>query len=271
MKGLRKIIPLMLPDLKPKVIPGNKPELLWAPPTSLLVDATYQRDLSERSMRLIRKVIDGFAWNRMKPPIVVRVDGGLHVVDGQHTAIAAATLGIPEIPVFVVEAETEDERARAFVGHNTDRVAVSAFDIFRALVASGDPGAVAVAAVCKAAKVRIRQISPSSHIEVGDTSAISTLRKMVKKRGHDDAVQVLEILVMAKRAPIGQAELLAADEMLCGEPRVRLDAVTLARVIRIDGDEGLAKAHARAKLEKKPAWEAVVSRWIKLYHEAAGT
>ena len=66
----------------------------WIAPTDLLVDATYQRDLSERSIRLIRKMIENFNWNRLKPPIVVQVGpASLHIVDGQHSAIVAATAG----------------------------------------------------------------------------------------------------------------------------------------------------------------------------------
>jgi hypothetical protein len=108
-------------------------QLKWLAPTDLLVDATYQRDLSERSMRLIRKMIENFSWNRMKPPIVVQVGpASLHIVDGQHTAIVAASIGIPQIPVFVVKAEGLDERARAFVGHNTDRVSRCRRSIFTA-------------------------------------------------------------------------------------------------------------------------------------------
>lgn len=139
---LRAIKPLEIPGLKPAKVDGERPSLKWVAPTSLLVDATYQRDLSERSIRLIRRMIENCAWNRMKPPIVVQVGPAtFHIVDGQHTAIAAASLGITEVPVFVVKANQVDERARAFVGHNSDRIVVSSFDIYRALLAAGDPDA----------------------------------------------------------------------------------------------------------------------------------
>jgi hypothetical protein len=260
--GLRKIAAMPLPGIIAEPVKGRKPELKWINPTSLLIDATYQRDLSERSLRLIRKMVDNFAWNRMKPPIVVRVDGGLHIVDGQHTAIVAATLKIPEIPVFVVEAETVDERARAFVGHNTDRVIVSPFDIYRALLASGDPDAVEVDTVCRRAKVRIRQIGPSSAIAEGDTAAVGLVRKLVARRGVMRARQVLETLVKAKRAPIGQGEILAVENILCGDDRVNIDTETLARIIRIDGTAGVIAAQAKAKTERAPVWRVLMARWL---------
>lgn len=262
MSGVRKITAMPLPGIIAKPLSGTKPELKWVAPTSLLVDATYQRDLSNRSIKLIRKMVEQFAWNRMKPPIVVKVNGGLHIVDGQHTAIVAATLKIPEIPIFVVEADTVDERARAFVGHNTDRVIVSPFDIYRALLASGDPDAVEVDAVCRKAKVRIRYISPSSAIAEGDTAAVGLVRKLVARRGVMRARQVLEVLVKAKRAPIGQGEILAVENILCGDNRSSVDLETLTRIIRTDGDAGILAAHAKAKTDRCPVWRALMARWL---------
>lgn len=71
--------PIQAIDLKgvPAALPqGPQPRLVWVPPTSLLVDETYQRGLSKESYRLIRKLATGFAWNRMKPPVVVDTGGG---------------------------------------------------------------------------------------------------------------------------------------------------------------------------------------------------
>lgn len=243
-----------------KPITGARPELIWVSPTSLMVDATYQRNLSKRSVNLIHKMIDGFAWNRMKPPIVVRVGGDLHIVDGQHTAIVAATLKIPEIPIFVVEAATVDERARAFVGHNTDRVTVSPFDIFRALVASGDPDAMDVDNVCKRAKVRIRQMNGNTVAAEGDTMALGIIRRMVLKQGVIKSRQVLETLVAAKRIPISAAEIQAVENVVC-VLHPGIDLSRLARIIRIDGDSGLLSAHTHSKVATIPVWRALVERW----------
>ena len=146
MTALRKIMPLPIPA--GIAVPsdfGAKPVVRWESPTLLYVDAIYQRDLTERSGKLIRRMFSDFRWNRLKPPVVVEVGDRLHVVDGQHTAIVAASLGIPKIPIFIVEAVALDERARAFVGHNTDRVIVTPISIYQALVAAGEPEALEVA------------------------------------------------------------------------------------------------------------------------------
>jgi hypothetical protein len=262
MATLRPIKPLSLPGIAPANLGDDKPSLEWIAPTSLLVDATYQRDLSDRSMKLIKRMVGEFAWNRMKPPIVVKTGpASLHIIDGQHTAIAAATLRIPEIPVFVVNAVEVDERARAFVGHNTDRVTVSSFDIYRALLASGDPDAQDVDNVCRRAGVRIRLISPSSAIAEGDTAAIGVVRSLVKRRGVIPARKVLQCLVKARRKPIGASEIIAVDRIICEQhPDVDLDALTAAIVI--EGSAGIAKAVASAKLNRQPQWRCIMDLWL---------
>ena len=262
MTALRRIKPLKLPDLVPATIDGDKPSLEWVAPTALLVDGTYQRDLSDRSLRLIKRMVSEFSWSRMKPPIVVKAGpGSLHIIDGQHTAIAAATIGVPKIPVFIVQAENVDERARAFVGHNTDRVTVSSIDIYRALLASGDPDAQDVDNVCRRAGVRIRIISPSSAIAEGDTAAVGVVRALVKRRGVMRARKVLQCLVKARRKPIGASEILAVDRIVCEDrPNVDLDALTAAIVV--EGAAGIAQAVADARLKRVPVWRCIKDRLL---------
>lgn len=263
MTGLRPIKPMTFPDLTPATEFGAKPVTRWVDPTILLVDSTYQRDLSERSIRMIRRIYTSFAWNQYKPPIVVQAgSNGFHVVDGQHTAIVAASLKIPQILIFVVEADTLDARARAFVGHNTNRIVVAPIDIYRALLASGDPDAGEVASVCRRAGVRLRMISPSSAIEIGDTAAVGTVRALVKRRGVQLSRKVLQVLIDAKRAPISGAEIMAADKIVC-EERTDVDLAMLASVVRIEGDDGLNKAHAKAKAAKTPIWRELANRWLR--------
>lgn len=266
--GLRKIKPLTLPGLKPAEVDGDLPRLKWVAPTELLVDDTYQRDLSDRSIRLIRKLIENFAWNRLKPVIVVEVKPDIyHVIDGQHTAIAAATLGVPKVPIFIVQAERVDERARAFVGHNSDRIIVSPFDIYRALLAAGDPDAVDVGNVCRRAGVRIRWISPSTALAAGDTAAVGKVRALVKRNGVMKARQILEVLVKAKRTPISAAEIQAVEALYTADPK--LDREQLARVIFIEGTAGLQKAQAKAKTDRSPVWRVLSERWQRRFEREA--
>lgn len=256
---LRRIQPLPLPDVRARFL-GERPALVWMKPTDLWVDGTYQRDLSRRSIALVIKMVREFAWDRMKPPIVVDADGKYHVIDGQHTAIAAATLCAPEIPVFVVQVSAVDQRARAFVGHNTDRVTVNPLDIYRALVASGDADALTVEQVCKRAGVRLRHITAHTAVAVGDCSAVGTVRQVVKTRGAMRSRQILEVLVKAKRAPVTAAEIKAVEYVICvSTPDI--DQEALSRIIRIDGDAGLMAAQSHNKMTKLPVWKALIERW----------
>ena len=261
MSSLRPIKPLKFPDLKAASFDDEKPSLQWVAPTKLLVDATYQRDLSERSMRLVRRMFEHFAWNRMKPPIVVREGAdAFHIIDGQHTAIVAASLGIVEIPVFIVTADAIDERARAFVGHNSDRVKVSSFDIYRALLASGDPDATDVSNVCTRAGVRLRMLSPQSAVAEGDTAAIGIIRRLVRSRGVISARKVLQTLVKARLAPISAAEISAAETIVCLH-RKGVDLDLLAQLIRNDPD-GTEHSRFKARASRMPVYQVLAKRWM---------
>lgn len=259
---LRRIQPMLLPDVQQAPVTGEKPMLIWTAPTNLYVDATYQRDLSRKSIRLIKQLVQNFAWNRMKPPIVVDDAGKYHVVDGQHTAIAAATIRLPEIPVFVVDAPELDERARAFVGHNTDRITVTSINIYKALLAAGDPDAQDVERVCQRAGVRIRELNQSIVAAEGDTKSIGLIRAMIKNHGVVKSRKVLECLVKAKLKPIPAAAILAAQAIVCVEnPDVDLDRLTAA--IRIEGVDGIAKARSKAAKDRTSFWHELKYRYLR--------
>lgn len=262
MTGLRQIQPIDFPDVQYANVTGKRPVLRWVAPTDLWVDDTYQRDLSRKSLSLIKATVQGFAWNRMKPPIVVDDGGKLHVIDGQHTAISAATIGLDQIPIFVVDAPALDERARAFVGHNTDRITVSPIAIYNAMRASGDPDALDVERVCKRAGVTVREINQSTAINAGDTKAIGLIRALIKKRGVIKARKVLECLAKAGIKPISGAAITAAENIICVE-RPDVDLEILTAVIQADGDTGIGKARAKAAADRSPIWRALMARWLR--------
>lgn len=260
---LRRIVPMVLPGIEPAVVAGEKPVLKWINPTDLFVDGTYQRNLSKKSISLIKQMVGSFAWNRMKPPICVLDKGKHHVVDGQHTAIAAATIGIPEIPIFVVAAATLDERARAFVGHNTDRITVSPINIYNALLAAGDEDALDVERVCKRAGIRIREINQTSVIAEGDTKAIGLIRRMIAVHGVVKARKVLECLVKAKLKPVSGAAILAAQGIICSAAHGDIDLEILTAAVRVEGDDGIAKARAKAAKDRTTFWHELMNRWLR--------
>jgi hypothetical protein len=174
-------------------------------------------------------------------------------------AIAMASLDMPEVPIFVVEADTQDERARAFVGHNTDRIMVSPIAIYNALRAAGDADALDVERVCKRAGVTIREYTNSSSIHVGDTKAVTIIRNMIKKRGVIKSRLVLECLVKGEMAPVAAGAITAVENILADRPQV--DLAKLSQIVRMDGEAGFAKARAKASGDRTPLWRVLQARW----------
>lgn len=253
-------MPALLPrGEKPQPL-GARPVLKWVRPTDLLVDDTYQRELKRRSIALISGMVRGFMWRKMKPPIVVQVGKDLHCVNGQHTAIGAATLGIKEIPVFVVEASTVEDRADAFVSHNRDHIPMTPLDLHHGAVGAANQAALTVQHTCKRAGIRLRAMSHGSKIEVGDCSAVSTIYGLIKRRGANRAKAALEALVKGGRAPVSAAEITAVELVMCGD-RPDLDADTMATVIRDVGSKGLATALAEATIHRLPVKEVLRTKY----------
>lgn len=201
----RPIVPISLVGVAPADLTGAvQPEFIMADPRELLVDDDYQRNLSERSIKLIRKVIGGWDWKKFKPPVVARTEFGLEVIDGQHTATAAATHPeIRQIPVMVVQAPEQLDRADAFLGHNRDRLAMTPMQMHAAAVVAGDEDALTVQQVCERAGLKVLKSSPGNSLyQPGDTLAVGALRTLVSRRGAMKARMVLEILGKARLAPV---------------------------------------------------------------------
>jgi hypothetical protein len=201
---LRRVVPLNLsPKPKPleRIAPTPEPRMVF--PQQLLIEAAYQRDLSSRSMSLIRKIVNGWDWAKFKPPICAEGPTGLYVIDGQHTAIAAATRGIRQIPVLVVSAKAVEERAGAFVSHNRDRLPMSPFQIIHAEAAAGDATARAVLALAeKTGAVIPRSAPPAGRAKPGTILSISDLRQAVSAGDAAVVERVLRIAVMIEAKPL---------------------------------------------------------------------
>lgn len=216
-KSLRSIRPLSRDSLRGLEAgePGEPPTFEWVNPLDLFVEDEYQRTIGENGIRLIRRIYSSFRWARFKPPVCVRldeVDGVLVCIDGQHTATAAACHGgIDKIPVMIVSIADAGERAAAFVGHNTDRVALTSLAIFKGQVASGDEVSLRAEEACRAAGAEIlgRAINRHSAETAGATVAVGTLKKIVKMHGAPFLTRVMRVLVQAGRAPIKSDEIAA--------------------------------------------------------------
>jgi hypothetical protein len=257
---MRQVIRLQLPDVVPGQITTEPPDMKLVDPRDLFVDEKYQRGLSERSVKLIRKIVSEWDWRAFKPPVVVEHDGQMNVIDGQHTAIAAVTHGgIKLMPVLVIKAEEQAERANAFVRHNRDRIAVTPTQLYNAMVAAGDEDALTIEQVCKRAGVVIlRNPPPMGHFRTGETLAIATIRALVNRRYALGARQVLEIC--AGMAPVS-ADAIKAVEYLLFAPEYK-DEITAEQIKTLLSLETLPldrEVSVFAAERKVPKWRAMAS------------
>ncbi len=240
-------------DLAP--VPDWRPTFRVVPITDLLIDGDYQRDLKPQSIKLIRKIAREFNWAHLKPPIVVPVGDKWHVINGQHTAIAAFTIGITDMPVFVVRGEKIIDRARAFVSHNTDNIRITRLDIHRAMVAAGDAFACGVQKVCDDVGVHFVELGAYDP-RVGDTKSVASIMKCAKVHGIGVLRTALRALVRAKRAPVTEYEIKAACK-LAGD----VSAEQLYLAIRAGGDDAVARARMNGIKQKRQAWQCMIDIW----------
>lgn len=194
------------------------PTMLWLRPLDLHVDEAYQRNLSRSSIKLISRIVQSWNWTHFKPPIVVKDEESntFYVLDGQHTAIAAASHpSIDKIPVMVVDAEHVSDRAKAFIGHNKDRIAVSPTQLHHSAIIARDVEALEIDATCREAGITIlRQIPQKGVFKPGETTALNSIRSLMRKLGAEKCRIVLACLARAGRAPVRSDEMKAVAHML---------------------------------------------------------
>lgn len=198
----RPIQAIPIAGLSPSAIRVARPTFIDVDPRLLIVETKYQRDLSGKSMHLIRRIIEKFDWTKFKPPVCVADGDGYFVIDGQHTAIGAASHpDIETIPIMLVDAGTIEARASSFVAHNRDRVAMSPYQVFH-----------------------------------GEVTAISTIRDLYATKGEAGLRKVIKAAVEAKCRPINATVVRALDSIFF-QPQyegVDRDDVVTALLMRSD-------------------------------------
>lgn len=242
----RQIGPVPLPPkFEPARVIGAAPAVQMVAPTDLVVEDAYQRGLTQKGLTLIRRIVANWDWARFKPPICARgPDGRLCVIDGQHTATAAATHpGITVIPVLVVSADQVKRRAASFVAHNRDRVAMTIFQVFRAELVAGNPAAEAIAAAVKRAGGQI----PTYHRKKpGDVIGVTEARSIYRRHGADALFKIVRIGCLAGLAPIS-THVMRGLRLVVSEPAYGADRSIeeiAAAVASVPDLEVAARRHA---------------------------
>jgi hypothetical protein len=249
---LRKLEPLAFEGLTPApVIEGAEPTFEWVDPRDLYVDDAYQRGLSDRSLRLIRKIVEGWDWARFKPPIVAFADGAIQVIDGQHTTLAAVTHGgIARIPVMIVDADSQRDRAASFLGHNRDRQALTPAQLHASGLVAKDPDALAVQRLAAACNVTLLPYKSSAKdFRQRDCMAFRSLYDLLTHKGSTHARRVLSICAAAELAPISAWVIKAVDVLISDDAyRGEVTDADLTRALLALGD-GLEKQARLAAAE----------------------
>lgn len=263
---VRPVSPICMDGIVPGEPATPPPVIEWMNPSDLSVDEGYQRDLNTASIALIRRIVAEWDWRKFQPPVVAWTETDFRIVDGQHTAIAAASHpGIDKIPVMVIEAAAQRDQAAAFIGQNTGRLRVSAVQMHIAAAAAGDMEAQTVDQVCARAGVKvIRGAYGAYQWKAAETIAVKAIAGLIDRRGAMRAREVLDILVKAECAPISAHEIRAA-ELLMTDPEFTDHIEPDAIVDVIQATEDMAKGEARlfAKTHCVPLWRGMAAVWFK--------
>lgn len=270
MSDLSPVSPIEASDLTPKVPETGEPMCERVDPRSLFVDHSYQRQISERGRRQIRRIIEGFCWSKFKPPICAYADQDgqtiLKVLDGQHTAVAAASNPhIKAIPVMIVEAPDTAAQAAAFVGQNTERVGVTPLQLHQASVVAGNPEAQTVELVCVRAGVTlVKNTAGGGKYKPRETIAVAALRGLIDRHSAQGARKILEVLANADLAPITAQHIKAAELLMTSSDYAqRFEPEDLSVAI---GDLYLTaedEAKVMAHMNRISVWRALAAIWFR--------
>lgn len=205
--GVRPVEAIDLLDLTPGEVSKIPPQPITVKPEDLWIDGSYQRDLGRASISLILNIVRNWDWRKFKPPVVTKDGKDRYVViDGQHTAIAAASHpGIDRIPAMFVPMEDVRDQAAAFVSHNVNRINVIAMDKFQARVVAGDENAIIIRDICARHNIVLVRATPAfsaQGLEPNQTTSIATLEKLLKKYGQARFNQIIETASKCSFAPI---------------------------------------------------------------------
>lgn len=266
---LRPIYAINIDALHAEEPASGQPIFENVDPSKLFVDGAYQRDVGERGIRQIKRMIENWNWSKYQPPVCTYAqdDAGttiLKVLDGQHTAIAAASHPrIDTIPVMIVDAPDLEAQAKAFIGQNTDRLQVTKLQLHQAALIAGDEDALTIQQVCDRAGVRML-LANNGKYEAGDTVAIGAVSAVVKKYTAMNARKMFEVLAKAELAPITTPHIRAVEHLMTvAEYCDSFDPEDLSSAIIALG----LKADADAKLlsisHKIPIWKALAVTWFK--------
>lgn len=179
-------------ELKAGKIGGHIGRFEVIPISKLFVDSVYQRAISQGSVKNIKRICEGFDWAKFLPVIVTQDGETFSIVDGQHRTTAAATIGINEVPCYVLSC-TASEAAAAFAAINGNVTPVQPIDLWFAELAAKKPAAVALQRVLDASNVKITR--KKEGFTAGETRSITVLQRALDFYGSAILTTILQCIV----------------------------------------------------------------------------
>lgn len=157
------------------------PMLDWLSIDSLVIDDTYQRNLKAKNWKAIRKIAADFRWSRFTPLLCAPVEGGrFAIIDGQHRAHAAASIGIERLPAMIVHM-TLPEQASAFSWVNGNVTAITVFQIYKAAIAAREQWALDCDAAVGRAGCRLMPYNKTAEQkQPGEVFALGLIRNYIE-------------------------------------------------------------------------------------------
>jgi len=260
--SVRRIEAVKLPGAEPVTKIGAPPEYRLVDPATLLVEESYQRNLSRKSLSLLRRIVEGWDWRKFKAPIVAETPEGLFVIDGQHTCIGAVTLHIAEIPVALHHIETLAERAESFAAHNRERVAMTEFQVFHAQAVAGDSFVNEILQIVTSAGAHLpRNSYIKNRAPMGTVTAVTELRSIYRTHGSQVLRRIIQTSVGAG-LPIINKAILQGVRMVLVEPAFAgfRDEEVVAAIRSFENFDDEADEFSRVSGQKKARAIAVMIR-----------
>lgn len=182
-----------LPDAPTDVVArGHVGRMEMLPISKLYVDTVYQRAVSSGSVRNIKRICEKFDWAKFLPVIVTQEGDTYSVVDGQHRTMAALTIGIDQVPCYVLSCSAS-EAAAAFAAINGNVTPVQPIDLWFAELAAQEPKALSLQRVLDAAGVKITR-KKEGHL-VGETRSVNVLARALDFYGSATLTTILQCIV----------------------------------------------------------------------------
>jgi hypothetical protein len=273
LEGIVRIEAITGLDVVPNEISSKPPEPITIRPTECYVDRDYQRTLSRKSIKLIHSMVEGWDWMKFKAPIVTKDDQGRYlIIDGQHTAIGAATHpDLDKIPAMFIPLQDVAEQAKSFIGHNTARIPVAPLDLYHARITGGDETVVTANRILNENGITVvRSVQGRGHAwQTNQTVATGAILKVLDKHGLPKFVQVVEFIAKCNFSPIRADQWKFAEALITGGDKTFTPSMMLKVVESTNDNDALNEAQKIANSMGISNWQGLTlfykNSYIKAY------